>query len=487
MRDYEVPRRVIPCLDVHDGRVVKGEQFVNLRDAGDPVDLARHYETSGADELVFLDITATREKRETTTEIARKVAESVFIPFAIGGGVRSVEDAQALLDSGADKVAVNSAAIERPQLLAELANHVGRQSTILSVDAKRSEDGTTWEAYLAGGTKPSGKDAIAWAKEGAELGAGEILLTSIDRDGENEGYDIELLQKVAGVVKVPVIASGGAGRVEHFSEAIQEGMADAVLCASTLHRGELDIEEIKRYLTEAGIIVRPIDQRTRDSRLSAENKQPRPRLAIVDYGMGNRTSVTSALKFAGAEALTTDDMEEITSADGIVLPGVGAFPTAIERLRERNLISALNKARVLGKPILGICLGYQLLFESSEEYTETQGLGWIAGKVSEIDTIPSPNIGWRFVNLESSSALTQHLAAEDLFYHAHQFAAKPSNLSTVKGVSRLGGTVEGQVSSAASVVQDQNIFGTQFHPEKSSYSGLDLLSNFVNICRSANE
>jgi cyclase len=456
---------------------------MNLRDAGDPLELARHYEDGGADELVLLDISASTEGRETAVDTARRIAENVFIPFAIGGGIRSVEDAQAVLDSGADKVAVNSAAIKRPQLLSELAQHVGKQSVILSIDAKRSEDGTTWEAYLAGGTQPSGKDAVAWAKEGVELGAGEILLTSIDHDGKNDGYDIELQQKVAQVVRVPIIASGGAGRLEHCSEVIQTGMADAILCASTLHSGELSIQQIKKHLTDAGIAVRPIDSRTRDDEISIKSGQRRPRLAIIDYGMGNRTSLASALAFAGAEAVITDDAEEITSADGIVLPGVGSFPAAMERLEERALVKPLNESRAIGKPVLGICLGYQLLFDSSDEHERTRGLGWIEGNVTEINTAISPNIGWRFVDLEYASALTQGLNAEDLFYHAHEFAAQPRDPGIVLGITRLGKTLKGQASSAASIVQYGRIFGTQFHPEKSSYAGLDLLNNFVTICQ----
>ena len=483
MRDYEVPKRVIPCLDVDDGRVVKGVQFENTRDAGDPVALARYYEAGGADELVLLDISAGTEGRQTAVDMARKVAENVFIPFTIGGGIRSVADAQAVLDSGADKITVNSAAIKRPQLLAELARHVGKQSVVLSIDAKRSENGTTWEAYSAGGRQPSGKDAIAWAKEATELGAGEVLITSIDCDGENKGYDIELTHKVAEVVKVPVIASGGAGRVAHFVEAIQYGMANAVLCASTLHNGELSIDQIKNHLGNIGIMIRPIDRRERDDSLPIKSTKRRPRIAIVDYGMGNRTSVESALVFAGADAMVTSDSEEITSADGIVLPGVGSFPAAKERLQAQDLIEPLNVSRAMGTPVLGICLGHQLLFDSSDEHEKTSGLGWISGDVSEINTAISPNIGWRFVNIERLSVLTRGLSDMDLFYHAHQFAVEPNEPSVIKATTRLSEGLEGRASSAVSVVQDGTAYGVQFHPEKSSRSGLSLLKNFVTICQ----
>jgi cyclase len=272
-------RRVIPCLDVDCGRVVKGVEFVDIRDAGDPVELASHYDREGADELVFLDITATHERRETIVELARRTADEVFVPFTIGGGVRSVADAQAVLDAGADKVAVNWAALQRPELIDELARVFGSQCVVLAIDAKRrgnaaggvlgrsrAEHATlpaslpatlplAWEVYVAGGRTATGRNAVAWAREAVERGAGEILLTSMDRDGTNDGYDLALTRAVAEAVGVPVIASGGAGELAHLAEAIGAG-ADAVLCASIFHYGRHTIAEAKRELAEAGIPVR---------------------------------------------------------------------------------------------------------------------------------------------------------------------------------------------------------------------------------------
>ncbi len=250
-------KRVIPCLDVDAGRVVKGVGFVDLRDAGDPVELACRYDAAGADELVFLDITATSDKRETVVDLARRTADDVFIPFTIGGGIRSVADAQGVLDAGADKISVNSAALQRPELIDELAGTFGAQCVVLAIDAKARGD-VSWEAYLAGGRTPTGRDAVAWAAEGKERGAGEILLTSMDRDGTNAGYDLALTEAVAGAVDVPVIASGGAGRLEHLAEALDAG-ADAVLCASILHYGQHTIPEIKAHLNHAGAAIRPVD------------------------------------------------------------------------------------------------------------------------------------------------------------------------------------------------------------------------------------
>ena len=249
-----VLKRVIPCLDVDAGRVVKGTNFVGLRDAGDPVELAERYDAEGADELVFLDITASHERRETIVDLARRTADNVFIPFTIGGGIRSPGDAQAVLDAGADKVSVNSAALRRPQLIEELADTFGAQCVVVAIDAKR-EDGR-FGVYLDGGRVATGRDAVEWAREATERGAGEVLLTSMDRDGTEDGYDLELTRAVAAAVPVPVIASGGAGRLEHLSEAVIEGGADAVLCASIFHYGAYAVREAKQHLAESGIPVR---------------------------------------------------------------------------------------------------------------------------------------------------------------------------------------------------------------------------------------
>src|SRR5215208_514535 len=262
-------RRVIPCLDVDKGRVVKGVEFVNLRDAGDPVELAVRYQDEGADEIVFLDITASHEQRGTVAALARRCADDVFIPFTIGGGVRTVEDAQAVLDAGADKVSVNSAAVARPELLSELAEVFGAQCVVLAIDARledggerhRSGAGTArplahYGVYVNGGRTPVGRDAIEWAREGAERGAGEILLTSMDRDGTEDGYELELTRAVSDAVDIPVIASGGAGTLDHLVDAVEQGGADAVLVASMFHYGQHTVREAKERMREAGIPVR---------------------------------------------------------------------------------------------------------------------------------------------------------------------------------------------------------------------------------------
>jgi imidazole glycerol-phosphate synthase subunit HisF len=249
-----VLKRIIPCLDVDAGRVVKGTNFVGLRDAGDPVELAERYDAEG-DELVFLDITASHESRETIVGLARRTADNVFIPFTIGGGIRSVEDAQAVLDAGADKVSINSSALERPELIEELADVFGSQCVVIAIDAKKANGG--WDVYTHGGrNRVEGREAVAWAREAVERGAGEVLLTSMDRDGTADGYDLELTRAVADAVDVPVIASGGAGELDHLVEAVAEGRADAVLVASIFHYGAHTVAEAKERMDAAGIPVR---------------------------------------------------------------------------------------------------------------------------------------------------------------------------------------------------------------------------------------
>lgn len=249
-------KRIIPCLDVHNGRVVKGVNFVNLRDAGDPVEIAAAYDQAGADELVFLDITASSDARNTVADMVRRVAETVFIPFTVGGGIRTVEDFRALLREGADKISVNSAAIMRPELIREAADKFGSQCVVVAIDARRREDGSGWNIYKNGGRVDMGIDAVEWAERVCELGAGEILLTSMDCDGTRAGYDTELTARIAEAVRVPVIASGGAGRKEHFYDALTVGKADAVLAASLFHYKELEIRELKEYLQGRGVSVR---------------------------------------------------------------------------------------------------------------------------------------------------------------------------------------------------------------------------------------
>ena len=249
-------KRIIPCLDVHNGRVVKGVNFVNLRDAGDPVEIAKAYDKAGADEVVFLDITASSDARNTVVDMVRKVAENVFIPFTVGGGIRTVNDFKLLLREGADKISVNSAAIMRPELLSEAADKFGSQCVVLAIDAKRRADGSGWNVYKNGGRVDMGMDAVEWAMEAERRGAGEILLTSMDCDGTKAGFDLELTRTIAENVKIPVIASGGAGKLEHFHEALTIGKADAALAASLFHYKELEIKEVKQYLREQGVSVR---------------------------------------------------------------------------------------------------------------------------------------------------------------------------------------------------------------------------------------
>lgn len=249
-------KRIIPCLDVKDGRVVKGVNFVDLKDAGDPVEIAAAYDKAGADEVVFLDITASSDHRATVVDMVRKVAANVFIPFTVGGGIRSVEDFRVLLREGADKISINSSALNRPELISEAADKFGSQCVVVAIDAKKRADGSGWNVYKNGGRIDVGLDAVAWAKKAEALGAGEILLTSMDCDGTKSGYDIALTRSIAEAVSIPVIVSGGAGTKEHFYDALTEGKADAALAASLFHYKELEIMDLKAYLAEKGVSVR---------------------------------------------------------------------------------------------------------------------------------------------------------------------------------------------------------------------------------------
>ena len=249
-------KRIIPCLDVNNGRVVKGVNFVDLKDAGDPVEIAKAYDKAGADELVFLDITASSDRRNTVVDMVRKVAETVFIPFTVGGGIRTVDDFRALLREGADKISINSSAIDTPNLISDAADKFGSQCVVVAIDAKKRADGGGWNIYKHGGRIDVGIDALEWAHKVEKLGAGEILLTSMDCDGTKAGYDLELTRAVAEAVNIPVIASGGAGNLEHFYDALTDGKADAALAASLLHYKELEIKEVKEYLRGRGVSVR---------------------------------------------------------------------------------------------------------------------------------------------------------------------------------------------------------------------------------------
>ncbi len=250
-----VSKRIIPCLDVKDGRVVKGVRFVNLRDAGDPVEAAKKYSEEGADEITFLDITASHEKRKTMIDVVERTASEVFVPLTVGGGLRTVEDVRELLLAGADKVTINTAAITDPDFVRRASSRFGSQCTVVAIDARR-RDGGGWEVFTHGGRNPTGIDAVGWAAKMEDFGAGEILLTSMDRDGTEDGYDLELTEAISRTVGIPVIASGGAGRLEHLLEAVEAGRADAVLCASIFHYGKYSINEAKEFLSERGVLVR---------------------------------------------------------------------------------------------------------------------------------------------------------------------------------------------------------------------------------------
>ncbi len=479
-----LPKRVIPCLDIDKGRVVKGVEFTDMQEVGDPAVMAQGYEAAGADELVFLDTTATLASRAILTDIVRRTAANVFIPFTVGGGVRSVADAQALLEAGADKVAVNSAALADPELLNQLASRFGRQCVVAAIDAKRDDRGG-WEVYAAGGRSATGRQALAWASETVQRGAGEVLLTSIDRDGTQTGYDLDLTRALTKVLRVPVIASGGAGELEHFSQAINDGGAEAVLAASQFHTGQMGIAAVKASLSAQGIPIRPTGA---DAEYPVEQLQTTatsPNIAIVDYGVGNHYSIQKALERVGARVTKTGDARELAGSDGIVLPGVGAFQPAMQRLQEDGVAEIVQLQAAAGKPILGVCLGEQLLFDGSYEAGWRAGLGLLRGTVQEITMPIRPNIGWREVSVKRRNPLTDTLPQNSYLYHLHGYAAHAEAVTDVAAVTHLP-HVEAPAYEIPSLVRRQDVYGVQFHPEKSGRAGLEILRRFVGVCALAN-
>jgi imidazole glycerol phosphate synthase glutamine amidotransferase subunit len=510
--------RVIARLDIKGPNVVKGVQFEALRVIGKPGDIAEEYFKQGADELVYLDIVASLYQRDNLLHIVREASKRIHIPFTAGGGVRSIEDIRALLQAGADKVAINTAATKRPELISEAAHEFGTQCVVLSIEAKRH--GTTWEAYRDNGRERTGFNVIEWAKQAEQLGAGEILLTSVDNEGTQKGLDTALITAVSKAVTIPVIASGGACDAESVAKNIDGTNADAVAVGTMLHYGKANIADIKEALLQSGIIVRPpLEQEKTQREIIA--KEPdlvnynrftsthlnTPSLSIntvapvqsgtetinpadadvciVDYGVNNVSSVQSGFENLGKKAVIVKTAEAVRAAKRLVLPGVGSFAAGMDALKEAGLVEALVEKAAAGTPLLGICLGMQLLFDSSEEFGHHKGLGIIPGKVISLPdphtvNIPGyklPNIGWSTIASVGASSddwqatVLQYLHKESQVYFVHSLYPIPSNPADVLAVAYGGVTF-------CAVAKHGNITATQFHPEKSSAAGLTILKAF---------
>lgn len=499
--------RVIARLDIKGPNVVKGVQFECLRVMGRPEDIAEEYYLQGADELIYLDTVASLYGRKNLLNIVERATEKIFIPFTAGGGVRTIEDIENLLRAGADKVAVNTAATKNPRLIKEASERFGSQCVVLSIEAKKISPGK-WEAYTDNGRQKTGLNAVSWAKRGEELGAGEILLTSVDMEGAKNGLDLELVKEVSGAVSIPVIASGGAAKPEDFVDCFKTTDADAVAAASIFHYKEADIDDVKTALLKAGIKVRNVSDAKKKSgsasaagifdynrftlrQLGDENLgidigeersedllkigQKRD-IGVINYKLNNVKSVLKAFERLRKSVKVIESPSEFKNVKCLVLPGVGAYEHGMNALKNMGLIEPLVEEVKSGKPFLGICLGMQLLFSESEEFGLHKGLDLISGRVvsfkkpSEVNLnrYKLPHIGWNYLK----NPKRQNAGGDEMVYFVHSYYPEPEDQSVVAAVSEYGG------QRFCSAVKKDNIFATQFHPERSGQAGLKILEAF---------
>jgi imidazole glycerol phosphate synthase glutamine amidotransferase subunit len=519
--------RIIARLDVKGPNVIKGVSFECLRVVGKPNELAIKYCQHGADELVYIDCVASLFGRQNLLNIVNKASNDIFIPFTVGGGVRTLEDVQAFLKAGADKVAINTAAVKDPDLIRKAAERFGTQCIVISIEAKKvSEQNETpkWEAYTDSGREATGLDVIEWAKKAEQLGAGEILLTSVDQEGSESGYDLELIQEVCKVVSIPVVASGGAGKTHDFAECAKIKGVNALACASLLHYNRITIPEIKKAVYSTGVNTRKteskhiekddekfqntcnyneftlnhIKQIERENTLDGINESVSTEciqysvdeadVSIIDYGLNNLKSISKAFETIGKKIRVIRTPEEVLASKCLVLPGIGAYGDGIEHIRERRLEDAIKKKVKEGTPLLGICLGMQLLFSESDEFGVHKGLNLIEGRVITM-SIPEdmmkdykvPHIGWNSINLPRNNVwrgtLLNSTKDNDEFYFVHSFYPVPKDPNHVLATTEYGGNV------FCSVVKCENIMGTQFHPEKSGEAGLNILREFCRMVK----
>ena len=479
--------RIISRLDIKGPNVVKGLKLEGLRIVGKPAELTKKYYQQGADEILYIDIVASLYERNNLSEVVKEaISLGVFVPMTVGGGVRSLEDIQKLLNAGADKVAINTAATRRPELITEAARRFGSQCIVGSVEAKKlGKD--AWEAYVDNGREKTGLDAVAWAVKLVELGAGELLITSVDRDGCESGYDLELMQKISTLVSVPVIASGGAGNPIQVVKCATETNCDAVAIGSILHYQKSTIPEIKESL-ENNAVRSKIQFRKNHESNKAEiaRSQQGKVICIIDYGVGNIMSVISAFQKIGCQVKVISKPEEVMEASYVVLPGVGAFEEGMAQLRKRKLVSAIQEYIASGKPLLGICLGAQLLMSESEEFGIHQGLEAVKGKVVKFRApqevaLPGyrvPHVAWNSLVPALEGAWKNTILSNTPYgakvYFIHSYYIVPDNPRMVLATTEYGG------QKFCAVFKKGNIYGCQFHPEKSGEFGLDILNLFAN-------
>lgn len=520
--------RIIPRLDVKGPNLVKGVRFEGLRVLGPPEYFAQQYYKQGADELIYMDIVASLYGRNNLKWIVERTARNIFIPITVGGGIRSIDDIRTLLRAGADKVAINTAAIQNPDLIREGARVFGSQCIVVSVEAKRLDDGT-YEALTDNGRQETGVEVFGWARRAYELGAGEILITSVDREGTGEGYDIELISKVSNIVPIPVIACGGAGKLEDVEKLVENTMVNAVSAASIFHYDRLaedltakayeegNIEFLKKYtqakhklkriqpLSIAGLksyLKRKNALYIRDVEMDSSGGAPRKILAgnkgcssaesltvVIDYGCGNLFSIEHALREIGANFKISNDPKIVIKADKLLIPGVGAFADGMKNLKKAGLIEPVRAHVEQDKPLLGICLGMQLLMDESEEFGLYEGFGFIEGKVVKLRAgedlaayFKIPHMGWNQIrpcglderegNLWRNTIL-ESVPPESPMYFVHSYVVVPEDSNQILAETEYGRDL------FCSVIQKNNIYGCQFHPERSGQSGLEIYRKFA--------
>lgn len=466
--------RIIPRLDIKGPNVIKGIHLEGLRIVGNPSELAKKYYDQGADEILYIDVVASLYGRENILEIIRKTTSlGVFIPITVGGGVRTLEDIKQILRAGADKVAINTTAVKNPEFIKEASRVFGSQCIVGSIEAKKTAN--SWEAYIENGREKTGIDAIEWAQKLVELGAGELIITSIDKEGTCNGYDVELIKKITSLVSVPIIACGGAGKIDHIKQCLNETKCDAISLASLLHYNKTTINEIKNNLS-SDFPLR--SQYHFEDFKSNKNKKI---VSIIDYGLGNLMSVKMGFEKVGNETKIISTPEEILLAESLVLPGVGAFKDGMDGLKKRNLIKAIKKYSDSGKPLLGICLGAQLFLSQSEEFGINKGLNLIPGNVIKFKDPKKgdknyrvPHVGWNTIAPEKSwkDSILEGIRENPEFYFVHSFFLEPKNKENIFATTKYGN------QEFTSLIKEGKIYGCQFHPEKSGGIGLKILKAF---------
>jgi len=463
--------RIIPRLDVKGPNIVKGIQLEGLRIVGKPDLLAKKYYDQGADEILYIDTVASLYNRNNLIPIVEQTANSgLCIPMTVGGGVRSIDDVRGLLRSGADKVAINTQAIKTPGLITEAAQIFGSQCIVGHVEAKKN--GEKWEAYYDNGREITGLDAIDWAKKLEELGAGELLVTSVDRDGTRVGYDIDLMKKIIDSVSIPVIVSGGAGKVDDVIECLDKTRCEGIAIGTIFHYNDVKLDDLKETLKSRFKI-------RQSASLKKETRKSKKTVSIVDYDAGNLRSVTTTFKLLGCETKIITKPEEIRDSELLVLPGDGAFPYAMRQLEEKRLIKPIKEYVASGKPFLGICLGMQLLMTESDEFGNTPGLGLIKGKVKKFEMVKDitvPHIGWNALQMKNpwKGTILENIPDGSLSYFVHSFKVLPDE-DVALANTRYGG------QDFCSVLKKDNIYATQFHPEKSGGCGIEMLRFFSEL------